>query len=193
VGAQLGIQNIQFPAVVAGDAGRAAFSFIGTTTGGSDLNDAFPGTWYLFVSYTYDGGKTWTTVNATPGLPVQRGGVCMQGTACSGSDRNMLDFNDASIDKAGRVLVAYTDGCVGSCEHDSSSGSGKFASVFALVRQDCGAGLFAGTADFAGDPVCPSPKPTMAETGSVAALGAVGALTLLTVSVVIRRRRRTLA
>ena len=35
VGAQLGIQNVVFPAVVAGDDDRAAFAFLGTTTGGN--------------------------------------------------------------------------------------------------------------------------------------------------------------
>ena len=34
VGAPLGLQNIAFPAVVAGDPDRAAFAFLGTTTGG---------------------------------------------------------------------------------------------------------------------------------------------------------------
>jgi hypothetical protein len=29
--------------------------------------------------------------------------------------RNMLDFNDITLDRQGRVLVAYTDGCVGPC------------------------------------------------------------------------------
>ncbi len=44
VGAQLGIQNIMFPAVVAGDPDRAAFAFFGTTTGGANLRSGrFPG------------------------------------------------------------------------------------------------------------------------------------------------------
>ena len=28
------------------------------------------------------------------------------------SDRNLLDFNDVTIDKFGRVLAAFTDGCI---------------------------------------------------------------------------------
>jgi len=46
-------------------------------------------------------------VNATPGDPIQRGGIC-GGNPC----RNLLDFFDATIDKEGRVLVGYDDGCI---------------------------------------------------------------------------------
>jgi hypothetical protein len=163
VGALGGIQNAQFPVMLAGDDNRAAFSFIGTTTAGDDLPDAFPcirdpndatkcnptgppAVWDLYVAFTFDRGQTWHLVDATPSDPVQRGGVCMKGVACgsapSASDRNMLDFNDGAIDQAGRVLVAYTDGCVGLCE-TSANGNGTFASNFAMVRQVCGRGLFA--------------------------------------------------
>ena len=40
VGAQLGVQNPSFPEVVAGDGDRAAFAFFGTTTGGTDYDQA---------------------------------------------------------------------------------------------------------------------------------------------------------
>ncbi len=77
VGAQLGIQNSVFPAVVAGDPNRAAFAFYGTTTGGNNYDQPeFPGVWYLYVATTFDGGVTWNTQNVTPGDPIQRGGIC---------------------------------------------------------------------------------------------------------------------
>ena len=46
--------------MVAGDADRAAFAFLGTTTGGN-YQDAgqLPGVWHLYVAHTYDGGVTW--------------------------------------------------------------------------------------------------------------------------------------
>src|SRR5256714_6175940 len=67
VGAALGIQNSTFPEVVAGDDDRAAFAFLGTTTGGYYQDpDNFQGVWHLYVATTYDGGATWTTVDATP-------------------------------------------------------------------------------------------------------------------------------
>ena len=64
------------------------------------------------IATTYDGGATWVTVNATPNDPVQRGVVCTNGTACPDGTRNLLDFNDLTVDKEGRVLAAVADGCV---------------------------------------------------------------------------------
>lgn len=135
VGTALGIQNIQFPAVVAGDDSRAAFSFLGTTTGGDDQNCAFGGAWHLYVATTYDGGTTWSTVDATPSDPVQRGGIWMGGgsSAC----RNLLDFMDATVGVRGNTLVGYADGCTGSCV---TGGSGR-SSLATIARQEAGTGL----------------------------------------------------
>jgi hypothetical protein len=108
IGAQLGIKNSLFHAAVAGDGDRAAVAFFGTTTGGSDYDKpAFTGIWYLYIATTYDRGKTWWTQNATPNDPIQRGGICTGG-AC----RNLLDFFGADVDKEGRVLIGYEDGCI---------------------------------------------------------------------------------
>jgi hypothetical protein len=116
VGSSLGIQNVSFPAVVAGDDNRAAMFFLGSTTGGAagvgqDLG-GFDGTWYGYIAMTYDGGNSWVTVNATPNDPVQRGPVCGQGTLCASGTRKLLDFNDVTIDAQGRVVAAYADGCI---------------------------------------------------------------------------------
>ena len=138
VGAAVGVHNIEFPEVVAGDDNRAAFAFIGTSTAGDDQDPAFAGVWYLYVAFTYNGGRTWKTVNATPGDPVQRG--CVQLLTDCGR-RNMLDFNDMTIDQYGRVLVAYTDGCAGPCETDPTNT--QQYRVASLVRQTCGRGLMA--------------------------------------------------
>jgi hypothetical protein len=116
VGAALGIQNSTFPEVVAGDDDRAAFAFLGTTTGGYYQDpDNFQGVWHLYVATTYDGGATWTTVDATPADPVQLGSICNSGTViCSRvpDDRNLLDFMDITVDRQGRIEVAYPDGCI---------------------------------------------------------------------------------
>jgi hypothetical protein len=190
VGAAFGVQNAQFPAMVAGDQNRAAFSFIGTSTSGNDLTDAFPGVWYLYVSFTYDGGKTWQTVNATPNDPVQRGGVCMSGVGCSGRDRNMLDFNDDTIDRYGRVFVAYADGCSAACETDPNTTSGKFSSLFSLVRQVCGMGLFAADdPGFSDAPGC-TPSTSTPESPIGALLLVVGGLATGVTGLITRRRRR---
>jgi hypothetical protein len=149
VGAGLGIKNIQFPEVYAGDDGRAAFAFLGTTTAGDDQDPGFKGTWDLYVAYTYDQGKTWTTVDATPADPVQRGCIWLQGgsSAC----RNLLDFNDITIDKAGRVMVAYADGCTDACVTADPATYDYTATrpdLGVIARQESGLGLYA-----ASDPV----------------------------------------
>ncbi|HJP90598.1 MAG TPA: hypothetical protein VJ875_01500 [Pyrinomonadaceae bacterium] len=115
VGAAQGIQNTVFSTVVAGDSNRAAFFFVGSTTPGAngrDTDATFPGTWFGYIATTYDGGVTWVTANATPNDPVQRGVVCTIGPTCPDGTRGLLDFNDITIDKQGRVVAAYADGCV---------------------------------------------------------------------------------
>jgi hypothetical protein len=140
VGAAHGIQNIVFPAVVAGDGDRAAFAFLGTTTAGNATGDdpSFPAVWHLFVAHTYDGGASWVTVNLTPGDPVQKSTICMSGTTCGGT-RNLLDFMDATTDAEGRVLISYADGCVGACV---TGGANTFAADARIARQSSGKGLY---------------------------------------------------
>ena len=140
VGTAAGIQNVAFPAMVAGDGNRAALAFLGTPTGGNAQDTAnFTGVWHLYIAHTYDGGATWTLADATPTDPVQRGSICLAGTTC-GNDRNLLDFIDATVDKQGRVLVGYADGCIGACV---ASGPNSFTAQGTIARQSTGKGLFA--------------------------------------------------
>jgi hypothetical protein len=135
VGASQGIHNTVFPTAVAGDDNRAAISFIGTTTGGNYQDTAnFKGVWYVYTAFTYDGGKTWTTVNDTPNDPVQRGSICTGGTTC-GNDRNLLDFIGSTIDGHGRVEVAFADGCTGSCVTGTTNNFDAYATI---ARQSSG-------------------------------------------------------
>jgi hypothetical protein len=145
------IKNATFVAATAGSSGRAAVAFMGTETGGNnwacgegsdcsgDLGlfprDSFTGVWYLYVSTTVDGGKTWTTQNVTPGDPTQRGGICYGGTC-----RNLLDFMDLQIDKEGRILVAGEDGCIGACV---TGGANSFTAKGFITRQAGGKRMIA--------------------------------------------------
>lgn len=158
VGYYLNIQNSVFPAVTAGDGDRAAFFFIGTDVPGSGAtsDDAgavpFAGVWYGYISTTYDGGKTWVTVKATPD-PVQRGVVCTNGTTCPSGTRNLLDFNDMEVDKQGRAVAALADGCVtDACKNNpDKNGDGVLNNRFdndggrlaTILRQSSGKSLFA--------------------------------------------------
>jgi hypothetical protein len=177
VGKRFHIENTEMPSVVAGDDNRAAFAFLGSTTPGDDQQsnvtvtnssgkvvnnvlpyDNFMGTWHLYVAVTYDGGKHWTTSDATPKAPIQRG--CIEfaascpSTRASDDQRNLLDFNDITIDGQGRILAAYTDGCQpdlgppkhhGTCLNDPTRLSGLNPEIQgpAVARQSCGRGLYA--------------------------------------------------
>jgi len=143
-GAALGIQNSVFPVVVAGDDDRAAFGFLGTPTGGNYQDSVnFHGIWHFYVATTYDGGSSWYLVDATPIDPVQVGSICTSGTTACGADRNLLDFNDVSIDREGRVVAAFADGCVApGCDASSPSSSSRSAKG-TVLRQSGGRRLLA--------------------------------------------------
>ena len=167
VGAQLGIRNMVFPAMVAGDDDRAAFTFIGTTTGGNYEDQAnFHGVWHLYVATTINGGKSWKTVDVTPDDPVQRGSICTGGTTC-GNDRNLLDFMDITVDKQGRALVGYADGCTGACV---TGGPENYDSLATIARQTSGPRLFAAY-DLKPDLTVGAPKAT--RSGTTVTLSAV--------------------
>lgn len=151
-----GIKSTAFPAVVAGDPLRAAFAFFGSTfaPGGGADNANWGGVWHLYVAHTYDGGNTWTTFDVTGNDPIQRNAtICAGGTlGCGNGTRNLLDFIDATIDQAGRVVIAYPDGCIGAC---ASGGPNSFSSLSTIARQVNGRRMFA--ADDIVSPGPPSP------------------------------------
>jgi len=144
-GTPFGIQNAEFAEVIAGDDDRAAFAFLGTQTAGDTQSADFAGVWHLYIAFTYNSGRVWTTVDATPADPVQRGCIWNQGG--SNPCRNLLDFNDITVDRVGRVLVGYADGCTGSCVTDptqnASAGPPSAQDALATIaRQVGGRGLF---------------------------------------------------
>lgn len=145
-GTPFGIQNAEFAEVIAGDDTRAAFAFLGTPTAGDDQSGDFLGVWHLYAAFTYDGGRTWTTADVTPSDPVQRG--CVWNGGGNNPCRNLLDFNDITVDKFGRVLIGYADGCTGSCVTDptqnATTGPATAQDALATIaRQTGGRGLFA--------------------------------------------------
>jgi hypothetical protein len=197
-----GVQNTEFAEVITGDPGRAAFAFLGTGTPGNDQLGTFAGTWYIYVSYTFDGGGTWSTVNATPNEPVQRG--CIWNGGLVNACRNLLDFNDIGVDRQGRVYVAYTDGCTTtsaySCDTTpgihgwtdeqsgdqtgckpsevgdvTSSSTCTFARLSAIVQQSCGRGLIAASdPGFDSSPTCATLGTAVPEARSAGSLLGVG-------------------
>jgi hypothetical protein len=141
VGASLGVVTSTFQAAVAGDNGRVAVAYLGSTTGGNPFASSWNGVWDLYVSYSYDGGTTWSTVKATTD-PVQRGWMCADGTTC-GSGRNLLDFMDANLTTDGRVVVGYADGCISTCAGASGTKAQSVDAYATVAYQSAGKGLFA--------------------------------------------------
>lgn len=187
LGAPFGVKNATMPTVQAGSDGRAVVAFLGTTaeaprnTEGQpenqqlsfdpDGNDPKAG-WHLYLSMTYDGGANWTTSDVTPNDPVQRGCIWWgsaqspEGAECENNKRNLLDFIDVAVDKQGRVVVSWADGCVGTCvtqghtrntnlafaareARDTALTQERFDELYSqedvgvITRQSCGRGLYA--------------------------------------------------
>ncbi len=171
VSSALGLKNIRYPAAVAGDAGRAAIAFYGSTTAGSANAGTFNGTWHVYIAHTFDGGASWTVSDATPNAPIQRGCIWTGGGAniC----RNLLDFFDVTIDKQGRLQVGYVNGCPGgSCAQAPATAIGNgYSATATIARQSSGRRMLA-----LFDPPSPtsapgSPAVTQRRVGSVVHLG----------------------
>jgi hypothetical protein len=166
LGALSGIKHIAFPAVAVGDPDRAAFAFFGTTTpgpNGSYANPEFPGVWHMYIATTFDFGQTWTVTNVSGDDPIQRGGICGDGTC-----RNLLDFIDIQIDKQGRVLVAGEDGCIGACVN---GGANSFTAKAFITRQSGGKRMFAVNDLQTAEPAVPgAPQVSATITGSTTTL-----------------------
>jgi hypothetical protein len=174
-------------------------AFLGTKSAGStqaasfgknkDGDEFVGGAWHMYVSTTYDRGKTWTTVDATPKDPVQRG--CIWNSGGSNPCRNLLDFNAMTIDKTGRVLIGFADGCVGpsiatgnDCVESTDVSANKLVNHGAIVRQMSGRTLFkaydrkapvvAASKPAAGLPLPGTPVPGEAGAGNPSAPAAGG-------------------
>lgn len=140
LGKEMGIKHVMFTHAIAGDGDRAVCAYVGTNAEGNPVALDFPGVWYLYFSTTYDEGKTWVTVNATPTDPVQGvGGIWNSG---GGSiNRNLLDFNEITVDENGYAIYGYADGCTGFCDLDPSYN--PYAAFPKLARQVGGKPLYA--------------------------------------------------
>ncbi len=124
------------------------------------------------------------------------------GSSC----RNLLDFNDITIDKIGRVMVGFADGCTAyktPCATSTKVEDNSLEDHGAIIRQLTGRTLFSeydGTLPAAGAPApgpASAPKPTPKPAPKPAPLPATGAAgwlpvlgaALLVLAVVPHRRR----
>lgn len=158
-----GVTSTLFPTLVAGDDGRIALAYYGTTRDTSDWEDSQgepsvwsadapeDTTWHLYVGmslHATSADPTFLTQQVTPDAdPIQRGSIWNGGGGRP--DRNLLDFFDIVRDTEGRVYVAFTDGCLEKCKDPSSSRS-RMVTVAVL---DMGPSLLAAVPAFAAAPV----------------------------------------
>jgi hypothetical protein len=133
-----GVHEVNFPALVAGDAGRIAVTFPGTASAStSDTNRAWNS--YVLVSTNVLSSNplfVWTTAN-DPADPVHRGD-CGPGR-CEG----MFDFLDIVASPAdGRFWASAVDTCTGAC---TSGQAPADAAVGLAIRQLKGPSLWVPT------------------------------------------------
>ncbi len=133
-----------FTTMTSGDNGRLAVAFLGArktaATALTPFDGQYPGVWHLYVSTSYDGGVTWTTVQASAD-PVQRGGINDGGIGGDDDHRNLLDFIDAQTTVDGRVAVAFADGCVAACAASGGTITQSDGAWATLAVQSVGRGL----------------------------------------------------
>ncbi len=131
-----GVHEVNFPTLAAGDAGRIAISFPGTTSQAQgDLTR--PWNYYVLVSTNaLDSSPkfTWTTANASAD-PIHRGN-CGPGR-CAG----MLDFLDIIVSPHdGSVWATAVDTCTGACVTDSTAEADAMKGL--IVRQTKGPSMW---------------------------------------------------
>ena len=194
VGAAAGIKNCVFPEMIAGDDDRAAIMFLGTGVGGPFQGKTFAGEWHAYVATTYDAGKTWGLADVTPNDPVQIGCIWMQGG--SNPCRNLLDFNDITLDKQGRPLFVFADGCIAPKCGPGSRATASRRAVDTVGRQSGCKTLFSAYDKTAGSNACgqsaPPAKALAAGSDPAPLAGGPVPLTLLAplLAVAALRRRR---
>jgi len=130
-----------FPQVDAGDPGRIAFTYLGSENveelGQTDIdgNNWNGNPHYAMANVSYDIYVTYSlnALDEDPTFhtyrlsddPVQIGSMCLNSGDCrsddGGSNRNLLDFNDLTIDLEGRVYIAFADGCIDACATGNNS------------------------------------------------------------------------
>ena len=123
----VGPRTTTFPWVTAGDGGRIAVSYYGTSaTGSSPQRVAKDATWQVYSAFSVDGGRTFSEQRTTGDMNI--GQICTSGTGCSSGGRNLLDFFETAADRNGCLVTTFTD---------NSSGT----PYVSFVRQTSGPGL----------------------------------------------------
>jgi hypothetical protein len=195
------LRYANFVNAVAGDDDRAAVTFLGTADDGTKpwvCTKASDGlVWHYYVAQTFDAGSTWTITRISDD-PVQVGGM-YDGSEGSAECRNLLDFNDATVDSRGRIHIAFGDGCVAACaeayaKHMAGEGpkpepSDSRSDLGVLFRQVAGRGVYAAQDEGSGFTFTASPAPTEEPEQPVPGLGVVALVAAGALAAAVARRR----
>ena len=126
-----GVHEVNFPTIIAGDAGRIAILFPGSES--KDFGDAATDDetrpWNMYVVMSVDALKaadpsgtptfTWTITNPRND-PVHRG-TCGPGRCDADDGGSMFDFLDIQIGPDGMFWGTASDTCVGACVSDPTA------------------------------------------------------------------------
>jgi len=104
-----------FPWLVAGDRGRVAVAYYGSSSLGPSpeevvLPERRLPAWKVFVSYSLNAtarNPDYQEVRATKSI--HKGNVCTSGTGCASGTRDLLDFFQLDLDACGGIVLTYTD------------------------------------------------------------------------------------
>lgn len=111
-----------FAWVSAGSEGRAAVSWIGSPDVGRP--DSLDGEWFVYTAFLLDAHTATPTIQLqqVTADPVHRGPMCSSGTTCQvqsvgldpvmgtdNGDRRMGDFFETTLDREGRLLMAFAN------------------------------------------------------------------------------------
>src|SRR5437899_1566759 len=79
----------------------------GTLLPGTPDTGAEESQWFETYLESTDGGASFTALAIIDPVPVKSGPICTEGTGCDG-DRELLDFQSVTLDRAGRANAAWT-------------------------------------------------------------------------------------
>lgn len=107
------VNTAVLPWIDAGDPGRVAISFYGTTVEGNPELGTFRGPWDVYMNTIFDATAANPAVNQTKVTthPIHWDSICLSGLGCSvtGGDRTLLDFFQTRHDRDGRIKVTYNE------------------------------------------------------------------------------------
>ena len=123
------VKTTTFPMIIAGKGGVAT-AFIGTSAGPANPGDVGKdAVWHLYLSYSTtadSNGANWRTIRVTD-HPIRIGCVGRHGGTEGCGYGGLLDFNDIAFMKDGRLVMSYTDACIGACDKPDAPAQNKLA------------------------------------------------------------------